>query len=186
MVTLPVSALGYIREKTHHLHEELETQLEIIPRLKSPTQRDPLISAYRTMHRRAVAALAPWLGRIEGLVQFPWPGEVFAATPDAEIDGCEGWRLTHWAEVLGFYYVMQGAMLGGRVMLRELQSECVDTSEFVFLDPHGERTGQVWRDTKELLERALADNDAALDLAVDGARKGYAFAFDCLRSRVAT
>ncbi len=178
----PGSALGVLRAQTRDLHADLEATLEVIPRLASPARRDPLIAAYRAMHGQAAALLEPWVRRIEGMVRFPCS----ASPPALDANGRLATPvLADPAEALGFYYVMQGAMLGGRVMLRELQGAGVDVTDLGFLNPHGDRAGQVWRGTVALLEQRLAGDDVALDSAVAGARKGYGFAFDCLQGGVA-
>ena len=93
-----------------------------------------------------------------------------------------GLDLASRAEALGFHYVMAGSALGGRVMLRELERDGVDTAGLGFLDPHGPRTGEVWRRLLDVLERELTEPNT-LAQALAGARKGFAFARACLENR---
>lgn len=102
------------------------------------------------------------------------------ATPAAP--GLPSPTLAGRAEALGFHYVMTGSALGGRVILRELERDGVDTIGLDFLDPHGPRTGEVWRRLLNVLERELTEADT-LAQAVAGARKGFAYARACLENR---
>ena len=81
-------------------------------------------------------------------------------------------RLNDPAEALGFHYVMTGSALGGRVMLRELERAGVDIAGLGFLNPYGARTGEVWRDLLNVLERNLAGDAAALAAALRGDQRG--------------
>ncbi len=85
------------------------------------------------------------------------------------------------AEALGFRYVIEGSALGGRVLLRQLEARGADLTGLRFLDPHGARAGEAWRQFVSLLERELGADATLLDHAVRGAVKGFAFAATCLR-----
>ncbi len=181
MAALHSSALCHLRAETGPLHDALEQDLQVVARLHSPPDRHALVEGYRIMMLRAAEAMEPWLASIDGLVPFHH-AQGAAAALDRDEPAVPA--MTSQAEILGFYYVMQGSALGGRVILRELQRDGVDTAGLGFLNPHGDRVGQVWRGTTELLERELVGDPAALVLAVAGARKGYAFAKACLQARI--
>ena len=166
-------AIRALREATGDLHEQLEASLQVVSRLRSPVERPALIRGYERMLGGAREASRPWLDGMDGVAAIAAP----PASPAAP-----GPTLTGRAEALGFHYVMVGSALGGRVMLRELERDGVDTAALGFLDPHGSRTGEVWRRLLDLLERELAEPDA-LAQAVAGARKGFAFARTCLEPR---
>ena len=139
------------------------------------------------MLKTAAALLDPWLTQIEGLIPFPGLDQARSPAEKRPFEQCGNASimvpiLAYPPEALGFYYVMQGSALGGRLILRELESDGVDTTRLSFLNPYGDRTSQVWHRTTEILERHLAGEPAALALAAEGARKGYAFALHCLGS----
>ena len=123
------------------------------------------------MYAGAAYLLAPW---------FTGDEDAFPANRDACPQHPPGVLIASRAEALGFRYVIEGTALGGRVILRELASHGIDTTELGFLDPHGARTGEVWRRFCGVLERELASAPGALDAAVTGAEKGFAYARACL------
>ncbi len=141
-------------------------------RLRSEKERRALVEGYAAMHGGAAASLAPWLSGIDGLA--PAAGTPAGPLPPGAP------TLGSRAEALGFHYVMEGSALGGRVILRQLDAEGVDTAGLRFLHPHGARTGGRWRALLAVLDRELAGNPGALGEAAGGARKGFAFARACL------
>jgi heme oxygenase len=176
-VTNARTALGYLRTATTCLHDDLESDLQVVARLRSPRERTALIEGYNQMQRCAAAAMAPWWATIPGLDDL-----ARAASPQRHAAGtCPAAPiLDDPAEALGFHYVMVGSALGGRVILRELEGAGVDTESLAFLNPYGARTGEIWHDLRQMLERSLAGDAVALDQAATGARKGYALARACL------
>ena len=165
------------------MHDELESDLQVVARLRSPQHRTALIEGYRQMQRRTATAMAPWWATLPGLDRSAHiSGDTSAAA--GAVEPALTSFLTSPAEALGFHYVMVGSALGGRVMLRELERAGVMTDELSFLNPYGARTGEIWRDLLHVLEHNLAGDAAALDRAGTGARKGYNLARACLASRV--
>ena len=164
-------AITALRGATRHLHRRLEFGLQVVARLRSTTERPALIQNYKRMLGGAEAAVRPWLGGLDGVAP---PSRLVRRKPGPGLKGR--------AEALGFHYVMVGSAIGGRLMLRELERDGVDIADLGFMDPYGPRTGEVWRNLLELLERELNHPDA-LAQGVAGACKGFAFASACLERR---
>ncbi len=114
--------------------------------------------------------LAPWLDGAGGLSGYAPAGSIALV------------EIRSRAEALGFRYVIEGSALGGRVILHQLEALGVDTTELGFLNPHGARTGEVWQSFTAMLEHELAAPPGALDEAVSGAVKGFAYARLCLNA----
>lgn len=82
---------------------------------------------------------------------------------------------------MGWVYVAEGSMLGGRIIRRRLAAEGRDLDGLGFLDPYGEETGARWRAFMDLLDRACANGHATIDQVVKGGVDGFAFAHRTLQ-----
>ncbi len=160
--------LARLRSATREAHQQLETQLDVVNRLRCGPERQRLIVGYQTLYSGAAKLLNSWVDSGGSC-----PGSIAAdALPRVDIHSR--------AEALGFRYVIEGSTLGGRVILRQLEALGIDTTGLGFLDPHGSRTGEVWRSFVAVLEGELTALPGALDEAVSGAVKGFAYARACL------
>jgi heme oxygenase len=182
-------ALLALREATASAHETLEVQARIEPRLSDPATRAETVAAFYRFHagleplsHPLVAALNAELGagfeprsRANGIAQdlkilgqrIPSPAR--PAAPDSA------------GEALGWVYVAEGSMLGGRIIRRRLAAEGRDLDGLGFLDPYGEETGARWRAFMDLLDRACANGHATIDQVVKGGVDGFAFAHRTLQ-----
>jgi heme oxygenase len=77
---------------------------------------------------------------------------------------------------LGWVYVAEGSMLGGRIIRRRLSAAGSDLKGLSFLDPYGDQTGDRWRAFLTVLEQACADGTASIDQVVRGGVEAFAFA----------
>lgn len=82
---------------------------------------------------------------------------------------------------MGWVYVAEGSMLGGRIIRRRLTAEGRDLDGLDFLDPYGEETGARWRAFMDLLDRACVSGLATIDQVVKGGVDGFAFAHRTLQ-----
>jgi heme oxygenase len=143
---------------------------------------------YYLLHAQADRALAPWLMSVPGLdyaerrrtpllkaslrrLGIPTPSLATAPRFPA-LDGC--------AEALGFLYVIEGSVLGGRTILRSLARAGIDLSGLDFLDPYGPHTAKCWGRFVRVIEREVGSAEARLGQACRGATKGFAYAKACL------
>jgi heme oxygenase len=167
-----------LRDATARDHERLEARLVVHERVGDRGARAELVARYWRFHARAEAALAPWLGELEGLdfeARRRTPlirqdlADLGLAAP-AEADGVRA--VASRGEALGLMYVLEGSALGGRVIRRELARRGQDFVGLGFLDPYGSETGQRWRSFLEVLARETQEAQHA-EAALDGARAGF-------------
>ncbi|WP_052247730.1 biliverdin-producing heme oxygenase [Brevundimonas nasdae] len=182
-------ALLALREATASAHETLEVQARIEPRLSDPATRGATVAAFYRFHagleplsHPLTAALNSELdagfeprSRAEGIAQdlkllgqrVPPPARPVAPATAGE--------------ALGWVYVAEGSMLGGRIIRRRLAAEGRDLDGLGFLDPYGEETGARWRAFIDLLDRACAGGLVTIDQVVKGGIDGFAFAHRTLQ-----
>ncbi len=67
-------------------------------------------------------------------------------------------------EALGCFYVLEGATLGGQLILRHLQRHFtgIPAGDFVFFRAYGEEVGPMWRAFGEALTRTSAEEASEL------------------------
>lgn len=152
--------LQALRAGTADVHTALEARLDAPARAADLTAYGRLLSGFRAVHaplERALAdctatavALPDWAAR----VKTPWLDADLHALglpvpPDAEVP-----RLVGAEDVVGTSYVLEGATLGGAVLLRGLP----DGVPRRFFTSYDERRGAMWhafRRRVEALEPAL-------------------------------
>ena len=182
-------ALLALREATTSAHETLEIEARIEPRLADHATRAATVQAFYRFHaglepvsHPLVAQLNIDVGgvfeprsRADGIAQdlavlgvrVPAPARPVApATPGA---------------ALGWVYVAEGSMLGGRIIRRRLTAGGLDLDGLSFLDPYGEETGARWRAFMTLLDQACASGRATVEEIVQGGLDGFAFAHRTLQ-----
>lgn len=177
-------ALLALREATASAHETLETEARIEARLADPTTRAATVASFYRFHagleptshpqvaelNRAVGAGFDPRSRAVGIVADltamgePTPPSALAPQPRSA------------GEALGWVYVAEGSMLGGRIIRRRLTAEGRGLEGLAFLDPYGEETGARWRAFIALLDLACTSGRASVDQIVQGGVDGFAFA----------
>ena len=182
-------ALLALREATASAHETLEVQARIEPRLSDPATRGATVAAFHRFH----AGLEPLSHPLTAALN----SELDAGfEPRSRANGIAqdlmmlGQRVPPPArpvapatagEALGWVYVAEGSMLGGRIIRRRLAVEGRDLDGLGFLDPYGEETGARWRAFMDLLDRACASGLVTIDQVVKGGIDGFAFAHRTLQ-----
>ena len=182
-------ALLALREATASAHETLEVQARIEPRLSDPATRGATVAAFHRFH----AGLEPLSHPLTAALN----SELDAGfEPRSRANGIAqdlmmlGQRVPPPArpvapatagEALGWVYVAEGSMLGGRIIRRRLAAEGRDLDGLGFLDPYGEETGARWRAFMDLLDRACASGLVTIDQVVKGGIDGFAFAHRTLQ-----
>ncbi|NSX33149.1 biliverdin-producing heme oxygenase [Brevundimonas vesicularis] len=182
-------ALLALREATASAHETLEVQARIEPRLSDPATRAETVAAFYRFHagleplsHPLAAALNAELGtsfeprsRANGIAQdLTILGQRISPPARPAAPGSAG-------EALGWVYVAEGSMLGGRIIRRRLAAEGRDLDGLGFLDPYGEETGARWRAFMDLLDRACVSGLVTIDQVVKGGVDGFAFAHRTLQ-----
>lgn len=84
-------------------------------------------------------------------------------------------KLPSLAQALGACYVLEGATLGGRVILRDLQarlgSEIADATSF--FGGRGDSVGPTWQEFRAVLDRFGQQHEAQLVHVVAGAERTF-------------
>lgn len=85
-------------------------------------------------------------------------------------------RVCHSAQALGVLYVMEGATLGGAVILKSLKNNSAfsEITHFYYYGCYGKQTAHHWTSFCEALV-ALADTDSKQDQVVQSARAAFQF-----------
>jgi heme oxygenase len=164
------SAHARLRSATRHAHQHLEDRFDAVERLADPATRAATVAAYAQLYRSADAGLAPLLATVDGLdyaqrrrvvpdvalpsiaIPYPAPASV--------------------AEALGLLYVIEGSIMGGRLILRELDARGIREPGLAFLDPYGSSSGSLWRGFLAVLDRETVTAHELSD-AERGAMRGF-------------
>lgn len=146
-----------------------------------------MMARLHALHLAFDHALAPWRSAVSeagydpversghirrGLDELSAPTAAASALP----------TLGTFGEALGWLYVAEGSMLGGRVMRRAMAADGVSLTGLDFLDPHGDDTGPRWRAFLNAMASACASGCAAQADVVRGGRDAFDLAFRLLVS----
>jgi heme oxygenase len=153
----PFTALSRLRAATGELHQAIEARLDIVERLADPSTRREMIARFGALYGPAAAAFEPWLADVPGL------GPYRSGPVVAEQAGLPFPMLGNRAEALGMRYVLEGSMLGGRLIQRRLAERGINDPRLAFLDPYGAETGVRWRAFLSVLARELTDERLIAD-----------------------
>lgn len=187
--TLPRNILQRLKAETHPHHERAERSVRLL---------DPGLTLER--YRRHLEALYGLYGPLEARLAEQLDGSV------PELRASERWKLLllvrdlyalgHNAqslgclprasrlpllpglpEAFGCFYVLEGATLGGQILLRHLQRHFagVPAGDFAFFRAYGEEVGPMWRAFGEALTRAslAADSEIFDARVVQGAKETF-------------
>jgi heme oxygenase len=165
------SAHARLRSATRDAHQHLEDRFDAVERLADPATRAATVAAYARLYRSAEAGLAPLLSKLDGLDY----AERRRVVPDVASPTTPAPypAPASVAEALGQLYVIEGSIMGGRLILRELDARGVREPGLAFLDPYGSRSGSLWRGFLVVLEREAAATRETLADAARGALRGF-------------
>jgi heme oxygenase len=170
-----------LRAATGEAHARLDARLNIVDELSRPEGRRRLVARFFGLHAGAEPALAPLLSPIDGL-DFEGRDRSPLLERDIAVLGLDRERVPVCpvepprteAEALGFFYVLEGSTLGGRIIRREMETRGVAGDGLSFLDPYGSDTGARWRAFLDVLRaRVPAGDDARAAAVVRGGVAGF-------------
>ncbi len=175
-----MTLLPRLRSATAQAHAALEHDLDLIARLCSPTQRRLAVTRFYGFHLAAERLLSPFLDEVAGLDfadrrRTAWLAEDLRRLGvDADTVAVPLLPSPQSAEqALGFFYVLEGSTLGGKVVGRAVEQAGADSLGLSFLNPYGPRTGERWRTLIDQLEAAAQADAAAGEAIVLGAVMGF-------------
>lgn len=177
--------LKALRTATSDIHTKIETEADVERRLRDLDDRPGMTARFHALHTAVEAAIAPWRGAfaedgyepdrrsplilkgLEALDATPGQGEPAPALPT-------------YGEAIGWVYVAEGSMLGGRVMRKSMVRDDIPLTGLEFLDPWGDETGSRWRAFMHAMESACASGRAMQDDIVKGGEDAFDLAFSIL------
>ncbi len=186
MKTSPV--LNALRLATAEIHREIETESDIQSRLRDADSRPAMVARFLDFHHCVEAVVEPWREALRefGFALHPRTPEMQAGLRllgGAQTESQVASTAPSLGEALGWLYVAEGSMLGGRVIQRGLVQDGVPLTGLGFLDPWGEATGERWRAFVTAMESACASGRALQTDVLKGGRDAFARASASLTPR---
>lgn len=177
--------LAALRLATAEIHQAIEVESRVEPRLRDLSQRPAMVTRFLDLHGLVEAFVAPWEAalRQHGFTPSPRSGlirEDLARLGAAEHEGPTGASAPTLGEALGWIYVAEGSMLGGRMMRRSMAADGIPLTGLGFLDPWGDGTGQRWRTFVDAMESACASGRAMQADVLKGGRDAFNLAYALL------
>lgn len=185
MSAFPV--VSALRRATQSAHRALEEGADLEWRLAEACSRAGTLQAFHRFHDGVERRAHPVLGRLDA--GFDLRSRAADLAKDltrlgaAPLPRGAANPLATAGEALGWVYVAEGSMLGGRIIRRRLTADGVDLRGLDFLDPFGAATGERWQAFMRLLEDACAAGAARAADVVQGGIDAFAFAHDTLDRR---
>lgn len=174
-----------LREATTEAHNRLEADIDLFGRVSEPDSRRDMVARFHRLHASVEPAVQGWLADLRDLdfEQRKRSGEV-----RRDLTDLGGLPLAATAlppvgslgEALGWWYVLEGSSLGGRVIHRTLLGEGKDLLGLSFLLPYGSATGDWWRRFVEVLDEADRRDPSARSGILTGGVAGFRYAHEVL------
>lgn len=163
-----MSLLLALRERTRDAHDRLEAGLDVLHRCQDPASYAALLAGFRSVYAPLERELDT--SPATGLVLPDWPSRRKTAWLDADLAalGASPRRdvpvppLSSAEAVAGAAYVVEGATLGGAVLLRSISP----TLPRRFFTSYGAERGRRWRAFRSQVEALPLERDAVVASAV--------------------
>jgi heme oxygenase len=174
-----------LRQATADLHTALETEAKIEPRLRNPASRVAAMQGFLALHRMSEAVVEPYRAQLAAL-GYPLEGrsalitEGLARLDDSTPAPVDAPAPRSFGEALGWLYVAEGSMLGGRIMRRAMVADGIDLDGLDFLDPWSHETGGRWRAFLTAVDAACAEGRADPEDVQKGGRDAFRLAYRLL------
>jgi heme oxygenase len=168
-----VTLLEALRSGTGAAHERLESSLDVLQRCRRPAAYTALLQDFRSLYAPLERGLAAAATTSEAVPD--WPDRRKTAWLDEDLDALGAAPLLDRPvpallgveEVAGACYVLEGATLGGAVVVRELRRSA-DAPPHRFFASYGDRRGAMWwrfRTQLHDLDARGIDQDRTVDAA---------------------
>lgn len=173
--------LSALRAATADLHDSIEADADIEARLRDLDTRPATVARFLALHVAVEDAVRPWAGEIAD-AGYPLRPRSDVIRSDLDRLGrpapdlATSAPLKSLGEALGWIYVAEGSMLGGRVMRRSMTADGVPLTGLEFLDPYADETGTRWRAFLNVMESVCAAGRATQEDVVRGGRDAFRLA----------
>lgn len=166
-----------LKAETARSHERLEQRLDLLRPTLSRDELGALLSRFWGFYivceeqlKLAPAELAAFFAERRKVPRLENDLRALGVSPEAmaSLDVCRLQPATTVAQVLGRWYVLEGATLGGQIVARHLRERLgLQAEECRFFLSYGEEVAVKWRAFCELLERyeSPATDDATVEAA---------------------
>lgn len=144
-----------------------------------------MVARFHVLHSAVETAIAPWRPAFAEIGyepdrRAPLIRAGLEALGEPRPDDIAVRPLPTLGEAIGWVYVAEGSMLGGRVMQRGMIRDGISLNGLDFLDPHGDETGSRWRAFMSAMDSAWASGRATQADIVKGGRDAFDLAFSLL------
>ncbi len=147
-------------------------------RLRDPATRTDMVARLHRLHQAVEAIVAPWREALEAAGHRPQRRSDLIREGLRDLGhppgaAAEPAPASTFGEALGWTYVAEGSLLGGRVMRRSMVADGIGLQGLDFLDPHGDETGPRWRAFLLAMESACASGQATGSDVIKGGRDAF-------------
>ncbi|WP_420469778.1 biliverdin-producing heme oxygenase [Brevundimonas sp. FT23042] len=144
-----------------------------------------MVARFHQLHQSVETAVAPWRAHFETDGYGPDRRSILILAGLDELGASAPSPVTtrapaSYGEAMGWVYVAEGSMLGGRVMRKAMVRDGIPLTGLDFLDPWGDETGLRWRAFMSTMESAWASGRATQDDIVKGGKDAFDLAFGVL------
>lgn len=179
--------LQSLRAATTDIHTAIETEADVERRLRDLAERPAMVARFHVLHSAVEAAVAPWRHAFaedgyEPDSRSPLIRSGLESLGAAAPVGETVPSLPTYGDAIGWVYVAEGSMLGGRIMRKAMTRDHIPLTGLEFLDPWGDETGSRWRAFLHAVESAYASGRATQDDIVKGGVDAFDLAFRVLVS----
>ena len=174
-----------LRAATTEAHNQLEADIDLFGRVSTPDSRVDLVARFHRLHASVEPAAEGWLANVPDL-DFEQRKRSAEVAGDLKELGGQSTPVTavppfeSLGEALGWWYVLEGSSLGGRVIHRTLLAQGKDLRGLSFLLPYGSATGEWWRRFVEILDEADRRNPSVRSDILTGGVAGFRYAHEVL------
>lgn len=177
--------LSALRAATSSLHAAVEADADVENRLRDHSTRASAVSSLLAFHEAVERVVGPWRDAMEKVDYAPGDrsaliradleqlGGVFPAISDTS-------QAASLGEAVGWTYVAEGSMLGGRVMRKGMIADGIALTGLDFLDPYGDETGLRWKALLSAMESVCDSGQATQEDIVRGGRDAFELAYRIL------
>lgn len=179
--------LQALRTATAEIHTKIETETDVERRLRDIAERPAMMARFHALHSAVEAAVAPWRSAFAEDGYDPESRSLLIRKGLETLGGTPEEReaavaLPTYGEAIGWVYVAEGSMLGGRIMRKAMVRDDIPLTGLEFLDPWGDETGTRWRAFMHAMESACASGRATQTDIVKGGEDAFDLAFSVLVS----
>lgn len=162
----------YLKQNTAHFHDAAEEKFKskkIFSKTFTPDDyRNIIRSNYRMLHDAEYEIFRILAPRFGEKLQFDARRKLSFIEKDAEslklkkLEADSGLKFKNEYEALGAMYVIEGSTLGGNVIAKQLsKTKGFEEVTFHFFGFYKEKTGEMWKNFKEVLDAEVDETHYA-------------------------